>query len=122
MSKIKMEIEVVIASDDAQAIEQVMRDFGKKETTELLERKLRSSVEGAWGYDSRCYVDSIVRVLNMPWERLELSRPFGHRPSTCCVCQFRHQGFFKFHGRIIATTGDSVKSSSNVLLIACCIF
>ena len=99
MSKIKMEIEVVIESDDVQAIEQVLRDFGKKETTELLQERLRSNVERAWGYESRCYVDSSVRVLKMPWESLELSRPFGHRPSTCCVCQFRHQGF-QFTGKL----------------------
>ena len=32
----------------------------------------------------------------MPRSGLEPPRPFGHRPSTCCVCQFRHRGILSF--------------------------
>lgn len=32
------------------------------------------------------------RVLRMPPARLERARPYGHRPSTCRVCQFHHGG------------------------------
>ena len=32
-------------------------------------------------------------VPNMPLTGLEPVRPNEHRPSTCCVCQFRHRGY-----------------------------
>lgn len=39
----------------------------------------------------------------MPSRGLEPPRPYGHRPSTCRVCQFRHEG-------ISATIIDSFKT------------
>jgi hypothetical protein len=33
----------------------------------------------------------------MPPRGLEPPRPYGHRPSTCRVCQFRHGGDFRYY-------------------------
>lgn len=66
MSRISMEITVSIESGDDAAISDLMERFGKTETTETLEARLRSSVRENWTFESDSSVDAKVRVLQMP--------------------------------------------------------
>ena len=75
MSGITIKTEVTISSDDAEVIKKLRRKFGAKKTTAMLAEQMRLSIHRNWTSQSACEVKTSVRVLKVPWERLELSRP-----------------------------------------------